>query len=101
MTAPIPRRVVEMHRIQAYDENEAQAVELTVAAVHLGRGVGPAVDVGHYSMTCADAALLAESLLMLAELADPDYRQDLQLPAWDPNEFRQQMETDENGGAAS
>ena len=89
MSEQSPRRVIETHHHQAYDDVTQELVTIEVTALEFGHGVDPMVTVGRYAFSAEAAALLAESLLTLAEAADPGYRERLKTnSAWDLGELQ-------------
>lgn len=92
---PRPRRVIETHYVQAFDEHEQRSVRLPAAAAHLGPAADPAIELGHFTLSTDDALALAASLTLLAELADPGCIERLNEPAWDLNEITRAAADDE------
>lgn len=78
MGGSIERRVIaEFPGSSAYDEGEAAYVPLPVAAIFLGPGALPAVNVGQYTLSPAAADWLAQRLLAAADAVEP--KRDLNL----------------------
>jgi hypothetical protein len=67
-----PTIVLEQHRHVVLHEATDEWVTLTASAVFTDDGItGPAVHLGDWSLSPNDARLLAQSLTILADLADP------------------------------
>lgn len=76
--------LLETHLHEVRHDASDEWVKLPVRAVI--RDGGPAIEVGSWSVTPAEAAVLAQSLLLLAEVADPNYQNE---PVTDPVEVDQ------------
>lgn len=65
------RLILEEHRHEVQHDELDEFQMLPVRAVI--RDGGPAVELGGWSLSCSEAALLGESLRILARLAEPDH----------------------------